>query len=95
MGENIDRLVMDSQSLVDDYADLAVHLFAKYDPPLLMEFLKSSTSYAFEKVCRLAFTIASLTIPGRARVRDSQILRRAGISVLEDRTDEASTLSYH
>lgn len=48
--ENIDRLVMDSQSLVDSYADLAVHLFATYDRPLLMEFLKSSTSYTFEKV---------------------------------------------
>ncbi|OAA45383.1 Tetratricopeptide-like helical [Metarhizium rileyi] len=47
--ENIDRLVMDSQSLVDSYADLAVHLFAAYDRPLLMEFLKSSTSYTFEK----------------------------------------------
>ncbi|GAO17723.1 hypothetical protein UVI_02033250 [Ustilaginoidea virens] len=47
--ENIDRLVMDSQSLVDQYADLAVHLFAKFDPGLLMEFLKSSTSYTFEK----------------------------------------------
>ncbi|KID98180.1 Tetratricopeptide-like helical, partial [Metarhizium majus ARSEF 297] len=47
--ENIDRLVMDSQSLVDSYADLAVHLFATYDRPLLMEFLKSSTCYTFEK----------------------------------------------
>lgn len=51
-GENIDRLVMDSQSLVDDYADLAVHLFAMYeDRALLIEFLKSSTSYNFDKVC--------------------------------------------
>ncbi|KAG6010544.1 hypothetical protein E4U21_005897 [Claviceps maximensis] len=47
--ENIDRLVMDSQSLVDDYADLAVRLFALYDQHTLMEFLKSSTSYTFEK----------------------------------------------
>ncbi|KAG6038801.1 hypothetical protein E4U41_003665 [Claviceps citrina] len=47
--ENIDRLVMDSQSLVDDYADMAVHLFAMYDQHTLMEFLKSSTSYTFEK----------------------------------------------
>ncbi|KAG6015477.1 hypothetical protein E4U43_005256 [Claviceps pusilla] len=48
--ENIDRLVMDSQSLVDEFADLAVHLFASYDQDTLMEFLKSSTSYTFEKV---------------------------------------------
>ncbi|KAM4056582.1 clathrin and VPS domain-containing protein [Hirsutella rhossiliensis] len=37
------------QSLVDDFADLAVHLFSMYDRPMLMEFLKSSTSYTFEK----------------------------------------------
>jgi vacuolar protein sorting-associated protein 41 len=49
-GENRERLRMDSQYLVDDFADLAVHLFAKYDRPLLMDFLKSSTAYAFEKV---------------------------------------------
>lgn len=50
--ENLDRLIMDSQSLVDDYADLAVHLFAMHDQPVLMEFLKSSTSYTFEKVTK-------------------------------------------
>lgn len=49
-GEMMDRLVMDSQSLVDDFADLAVHLFAMYDRALLMEYLKSSTSYMLEKV---------------------------------------------
>ena len=49
-GENMDRLLMDSQLLVDEYADLAVHLFAKYDRELLMDFLKTSTSYALEKV---------------------------------------------
>ncbi|KFA51138.1 hypothetical protein S40293_04764 [Stachybotrys chartarum IBT 40293] len=48
-GENIDRLVMDSQSLVDEFANLAVQLFARYERPLLMDFLKTSTSYAFEK----------------------------------------------
>ncbi|KAF7555132.1 hypothetical protein G7046_g6626 [Stylonectria norvegica] len=48
-GENMDRLVMDSQSLVDDFADLAVHLFATYDRKTLMQFLKSSSSYNFEK----------------------------------------------
>lgn len=48
-GENIERLVQDSQSLVDNFADLAVRLFAMYDRPLLMEFLKTSTSYGFEK----------------------------------------------
>jgi hypothetical protein len=31
-------------------ADLAVHLFALYDRSLLMDLLKSSTYYTFEKV---------------------------------------------
>ncbi|CAN8105307.1 unnamed protein product [Discula destructiva] len=47
--ENRDRLVMESQSLVDGFADLAVHLFASYDQAILMDFLKTSTSYTFEK----------------------------------------------
>ncbi|KAF5002671.1 hypothetical protein FGRMN_209 [Fusarium graminum] len=47
--ENVDRLVMDSQSLVDNFADLAVHLFATFDRTLLMQYLKTSVSYTFEK----------------------------------------------
>lgn len=47
------RLVTDSKSLVDQFADLAVHLFAVHDQSLLMDFLKTSTAYAFEKVCPL------------------------------------------
>ncbi|WZH46220.1 uncharacterized protein QYS62_007292 [Fusarium acuminatum] len=48
-GENVDRLVMDSQSLVDNFADLAVHVFATFDRTLLMQYLKTSVSYTFEK----------------------------------------------
>ncbi|KAL5323663.1 hypothetical protein ACEPPN_008203 [Leptodophora sp. 'Broadleaf-Isolate-01'] len=48
-GESRERLVAESKSLVDDLADLAVHLFALYDRELLMDFLKSSTFYTFEK----------------------------------------------
>ncbi|KAK3904353.1 putative vacuolar protein sorting-associated protein [Staphylotrichum tortipilum] len=46
------RLVTDSQSLVDQFADLAVHLFAVYDQSLLMDLLKNSTAYAFEKAAQ-------------------------------------------
>jgi hypothetical protein len=49
-GESRARLVTDSQNLVDQFADLAVHLFAVHEQSLLMEFLKTSTAYAFEKV---------------------------------------------
>lgn len=50
MGENVDRLVLESQSLVDEFSDTAVHLFATYDRGLLMDYLKTSTSYVLEKV---------------------------------------------
>ena len=43
------RLTDESKALVDELADLAVHLFALYDRELLMDFLKSSTFYTFEK----------------------------------------------
>ena len=49
-GEFRARLISDSQSLVDEFADLTVHLFALFDQPLLMDFLKTSTAYTFEKV---------------------------------------------
>ncbi|OIW26656.1 hypothetical protein CONLIGDRAFT_580705 [Coniochaeta ligniaria NRRL 30616] len=48
-GEFRERLVLDSKTLVDEFADLAVHLFATFDRSLLMDFLKTSTAYAFEK----------------------------------------------
>lgn len=48
--ESLARLVLDSRTMVDQFADLAVHLFAHYDQPLLNQFLRTSTAYAFEKV---------------------------------------------
>lgn len=43
------RLEAEGRALVEDYGDLAVGMFAEYDRPLLMEFLRSSRAYAFEK----------------------------------------------
>lgn len=48
--ETSDRLLQETKSLVDEFGDLAVRLFAMYDRGLLMEFLKTSTSYTFEQV---------------------------------------------
>ncbi|KAH8886959.1 hypothetical protein GQ53DRAFT_726866 [Thozetella sp. PMI_491] len=48
-GEFRGRLLADSQSMVDEFADEAVHLFALFDRPLLMDYLKVSTAYALEK----------------------------------------------
>jgi vacuolar protein sorting-associated protein 41 len=50
-GENIQRLMDESRAIVDEFADLAVRLFASYDRELLMDFLTKSTFYTFEKVC--------------------------------------------
>lgn len=52
-GDTREKLVQDSKALVDQFADLVVHLFSIYDRKLLMEFLKSSTLYTLEKVCSL------------------------------------------
>ncbi|OAA73563.1 Tetratricopeptide-like helical [Cordyceps fumosorosea ARSEF 2679] len=48
-GENRDHLVLESRALVDDFADLVVTLFATYERSLLMDFLKTSTAYTFDK----------------------------------------------
>ncbi|KAM3530351.1 hypothetical protein NHJ13051_001389 [Beauveria bassiana] len=48
-GENRDHLVLESRALVDDFADLVVTLFATYERTLLMDFLKTSTAYTFDK----------------------------------------------
>ncbi|KAI9801526.1 MAG: Vacuolar protein sorting-associated protein 41 [Piccolia ochrophora] len=45
----VDPLVVESKSLVEDFADVVVELFAEYDRPLFMDFLKSSQSYSFDK----------------------------------------------
>ncbi|KAJ4163749.1 hypothetical protein LMH87_005457 [Akanthomyces muscarius] len=48
-GENRDHLVLESRALVDDFADLVVTLFANFERNLLMDFLKTSTAYTFDK----------------------------------------------
>ncbi|KAI9743204.1 MAG: Vacuolar protein sorting-associated protein 41 [Claussenomyces sp. TS43310] len=53
VGQNRERLVVESKSLVDEFADLTIRSFASYDRPLLMEFLKTSTSYTLEKASQV------------------------------------------
>ena len=47
------QLADEGKLLVEDFGDLAVELFAEYDRPLLMEFLKSSHSYSFDKAAQI------------------------------------------
>jgi hypothetical protein len=97
MGENIDRIVLESQALVDNFADLAVHLFATYNRELLMEYLKTSTSYVPEKVIHTQVDKCSpsLTSSGCARMRALRILRGTCLPILKDGRDEASAFPYH
>ena len=45
---SINLAATEGKSLVNDHADLAVELFAEYDRPLLLSFLKASQSYTLE-----------------------------------------------
>ncbi|KAI0475661.1 hypothetical protein GGR56DRAFT_675773 [Xylariaceae sp. FL0804] len=44
-----EQSIDESVSLLDDFADLAVHIFAVFDRETLMDFLRVSTNYRFEK----------------------------------------------
>lgn len=44
-----DRLVADGKLVAEEFADLMVELFAEYDRPLLMEYLRKSQSYDLSK----------------------------------------------
>lgn len=46
-----ERIAAQGRTLVEDFGDLAVELFAEYDRTLFMEFLKLSQSYDYEKAC--------------------------------------------
>ncbi|KFY10333.1 hypothetical protein V491_07700, partial [Pseudogymnoascus sp. VKM F-3775] len=48
-----ERMLVESRAHVEQFADVAVQVFASYDRALLMEFLKSSTSYTFEKATQV------------------------------------------
>lgn len=43
------RLEQEGQMLVSEFGDLAVEMFAEYERPLLMEFLRASRGYTYEK----------------------------------------------
>ncbi|RMZ87965.1 hypothetical protein DV736_g4812, partial [Chaetothyriales sp. CBS 134916] len=50
----VGSLATDSaKSLVEDFADVAVELFANFDRPLLNDFLHTCTTYAFDKAAKI------------------------------------------
>jgi hypothetical protein len=48
-----ERLESEGRVLVEDFGDLAVRLFAEHDRTLLMEFLRASRSYSYEKAAAI------------------------------------------
>ncbi|KAF2427741.1 hypothetical protein EJ08DRAFT_651324 [Tothia fuscella] len=50
------QMEAEGRLLVEHHGDLAVSLFAEYDRPLFMEFLRASRSYAFEKASAVCET---------------------------------------
>ncbi|KAG9692923.1 WD domain-containing protein, partial [Aureobasidium melanogenum] len=49
----LQQQVEEGRLLVEQYGDLAVTLFAQYNRDLLMDFLRSSTSYTYEKASHI------------------------------------------
>ncbi|KAF2459407.1 hypothetical protein BDY21DRAFT_190069 [Lineolata rhizophorae] len=52
-GHGSQKIESEGRSIVEEFADLAVELFAEYDRQLLMNFLKASQSYTFETACQI------------------------------------------
>lgn len=52
-GKPYHRLRDEGHALVEDHADLAVELFATYDRPLLLDFLRASTIYSYDKAAAI------------------------------------------
>ncbi|KAF2758213.1 hypothetical protein EJ05DRAFT_452890 [Pseudovirgaria hyperparasitica] len=52
-GDDRQNMTEEGKGLIEDFSDLAVNLFAEYNRPLLMEFLKASHSYDFTKALRI------------------------------------------
>ena len=76
----VDERLMASEgkALVSDHADIALSLFAEYDRPLLMNFLRSSQSYTLElasKLCKQRRYIPELVYLLSKEGRMAQALR--------------------
>ena len=78
----------EGKSLVNDFADLAVSLFAEYDRPLLMAFLRTSQSYTIEK----ASTICEKReyIPELVYLLSKEGRTKAALTLIIDRLQDVS-----
>lgn len=86
-------LALEGKTLVSDHADIAVELFAEYDRPLLMQFLKSSQSYTLEhasQICEQRKYIPELVYLLSKEGRTAQALRL----IIDSLNDVSQAISF-
>lgn len=83
----------EGKSIVEDFADLAVEIFAEYDRPLLMEFLHTSVAYDFDR---------ALQICGQKRYVDEEVfllaktgaLKKALYLIIDELQDVSKAIAF-
>lgn len=86
-------LALEGKALVSDHADTAVMLFAEYDRPLLMTFLKSSHSYTLDitsQICEQRNYIPELVYLLSKEGRTAQALRL----IIDSLNDVSQAISF-
>ncbi|KAL9110375.1 MAG: hypothetical protein Q9227_005106 [Pyrenula ochraceoflavens] len=83
----------EGKALVEQFADLAVELFAEYDRETLMEFLQSSTAYRFDsavKVCEQRHYTSELVF----LLSKTGEMKKALFLIIDDLNDVSRAISF-
>jgi len=83
-----DQTINESKTLVEEFSDTAIEIFAEYDRPLLMDFLKSSHSYTLEKA--LAISESRNYIPELVYLLSKTGDSKRALSLILDRLHDIS-----
>jgi hypothetical protein len=89
----LQQQIEEGRLLVEHYGDLAVTLFAKYNRELLMDFLRSSTSYTYEKashICEEKNYVPELVY----LLSKTGQTKRALFLIIEDLGDVSQAISF-
>ncbi|KEQ69190.1 vacuolar protein sorting 41 [Aureobasidium namibiae CBS 147.97] len=89
----LQQQIEEGRLLVEHYGDLAVALFAQYDRELLMDFLRSSTSYTYEKashICEEKHYVPELVY----LLSKTGQTKRALFLIIEDLGDVSQAISF-
>ena len=94
-----DRLAADGKIVAEEFADLMVDLFAEYDRPLLMEYLRNSQSYDLSKAtaeCDRREYIPELVYVTEDESRSEKHLTNIlQTHPLQDRSNKTRLVSHH